>query len=61
MENRQGEGENSVGNLEAKELLSMTIGIKYCAYLKHLEEGKGEKSDNYNRITILKSLKKKVK
>ena len=26
MENRQGEGKNSVGNLEAKELISMTHG-----------------------------------
>ena len=26
MENRQGEGENSVGNGEAKELISMTHG-----------------------------------
>ena len=26
MENRQGEGKNSVGNVEAKELISMTYG-----------------------------------
>ena len=26
MENRQGEGKNSVGNVEAKELISMTQG-----------------------------------
>ena len=26
MENRQGEGKNSVGNIEAKELISMTHG-----------------------------------
>ena len=26
MENRQGEGKNSVGNVEAKELISMTNG-----------------------------------
>ena len=26
MENRQGEGKNSVGNVEAKELISMTRG-----------------------------------
>ena len=26
MENRQGEGKNSVGNVEAKELVSMTHG-----------------------------------
>ena len=26
MENRQGEGQNSVGNVEAKELISMTHG-----------------------------------
>ena len=26
MENRQGEGKNSVGNVEAKELMSMTPG-----------------------------------
>ena len=26
MENRQGEGKNSVGNVEAKELISMTHG-----------------------------------
>ena len=28
MENRQGEGKNSVGNVEAKELISMTHGHK---------------------------------
>ena len=26
MENRQGEGKNSIGNVEAKELISMTHG-----------------------------------
>ena len=26
MENRQGEGKNSIGNVEAKELISMTLG-----------------------------------
>ena len=30
MENRQGEGKNSVGNVEAKELLSMTHGHELC-------------------------------
>ena len=29
MENRQGEGKNSVGNVEAKELISMTLGHEY--------------------------------
>ena len=28
MENRQGEGKNSVGNVEAKELISMTHGYE---------------------------------
>ena len=30
MENRQGEGKNSVGNVEAKELISMTHGHELC-------------------------------
>ena len=30
MENRQGEGKNSVGNVEAKELTSMTHGHELC-------------------------------
>ena len=29
MENRQGEDKNSVGNVEAKELISMTHGHEY--------------------------------
>ena len=29
MENRQGEGKNSVGNVEAKELISMTHDMNY--------------------------------
>ena len=30
MENRQGECKNSVGNVEAKELISMTHGHELC-------------------------------
>ena len=29
MENRQGESKNSVGNVEAKELISMTMDMNY--------------------------------
>ena len=29
MENRQGEGKNSVGNVEAKELISRPMDMKY--------------------------------
>ena len=35
MENRQGEGKNSVGNVEAKELISMTY--KHCFLNKSYE------------------------
>ena len=64
MENRQGEGKNSVGNVEAKELISMTHGHE-------LEGGnvggmgwagwsgvRGRKWDNCNSI-INKYIKKK--
>ena len=49
MENRQGEGKNSVGNVEAKELISMThghelkagnVGGRGCAGQRGIEEGK---------------------
>ena len=56
MGNRQGEGKNSVGNVEAKELISMThghelkwgnVGGRGCAGRRGV---KGEKWDNRNSI-----------
>ena len=56
MENRQGEGKNSVGNVEAKELISMTHGHELkvgneagrgCAGWRGI---KGRKWDNCNSI-----------
>ena len=50
MENRQGEGKSSVGNIEAKELISMThgqelweenVGGKGCAGWSGVKEGNG--------------------
>ena len=39
MENRQGEGKNNVGNVEAKELISMTHGPEL--YREGMWEGRG--------------------
>ena len=39
MENRQGEGKNNVGNVEAKELISMTHGHEL--YREGMWEGRG--------------------
>ena len=56
MENRQGEGKNSVGNVEAKELINMThghelkggnVGGRGCAGRRGI---KGEKLDNCNSL-----------
>ena len=56
MENRQGEGKNSVGNVEAKELLSMThghelkggnVGERGCAGWRGVKRGK---CDNCNSM-----------
>ena len=49
MENRQGEGKNSVGNVGAKELISMThghelkggnVGGRGCAEWRRIKRGK---------------------
>ena len=56
MENRQGEGKNSIGNVEAKEVICMTHGLELkvgnvggrgCAGQKRI---KGGKWDNCNSI-----------
>ena len=56
MENRQGEAKNSIGNVEAKELICMTnghelrwgnVGGRGCAGRRGV---KGRKWDNYNSI-----------
>ena len=63
MENRQGEGKNSVGNVEAKELVSMTHGGE-CGRegVGRMEwsEG-GGKWDNCNSIINKYIIKKKYK
>ena len=62
MENRQGEGKNSVGNVEAKELISMTHGHELWG--GGICEGGGGKWDNCNSIInkyILKNESKKKK
>ena len=57
MENRQGEGKNSIGNVEAKELICMThghelkggnVGRRGCGGRRGV---KGGKWDNCNSIT----------
>ena len=60
MENRQGEGKNSVGNVEAKELISMTHGHELgreCGKGGNVGgrgwagwSGVGGEWDNYNSI-----------
>ena len=66
MENRQGEGKNSVGNVEAKELISMTHGHELwggeCGREGGGQDGVewGGKWDNCN-IIINKYIKKKKK
>ena len=42
MENRQGEGKNSVGNVEAKELISMTHGHELWGGGECGREGDGQ-------------------
>ena len=64
MENRQGEGKNSVGNVEAKELISMTHGHELWGGnvggrgVGGMEWSGGGKWDNCNSI-INKYIKKK--
>ena len=65
MENRQGEGKNSVGNVEAKELISMTHGHELWGGGCGREgvgrmEWSGGEWDNCNSI-INKYIKKKEK
>ena len=65
MENRQGEGKNSVGNVEAKELISMThghelkggnVGGRGCAGWRGVKGGKWDNCNNIiNKIYFLKS------
>ena len=57
MENRQGEGKNSIGNAEVKELICMTNGheLRYRndggKWGQRVEGNKGEKKlDNFNSI-----------
>ena len=56
MENRQGEGKSSVGNVEAKELISMTHGHELWGGnvggrgLGRMEWSGGGKWDNCNSI-----------
>ena len=57
MENRQGEGKNSVGNVEAKELISMTHGHELRwgnaggkGDAEWWERKEREKWDNFNSI-----------
>ena len=45
MENRPGEGKNSVGNVEAKELISMTHGHELLGECGREEEGRMELSE----------------
>ena len=70
MENRQGEGKNSVGNVEAKELISMTHGHELwggvCGRegVGRMELSEGGEWDNCNSIInkdILKNFFKKRK
>ena len=65
MENRQGEGKNSVGNVEAKELVSMTHGHELWGGM--WEGGGGQDGvewggwDNCNSILNKYILKKEKK
>ena len=65
MENRQGEGKNSVGNVEAKELISMTHGHELLGEnvggrgVGRMEWSEGGKWDNCNSI-ISKYIIKKI-
>ena len=59
MENRQGEDKNSVGNVEAKELISMTHGHEHGRGWVEWSGVKGGKWDNCNSI-INKYIKKIV-
>ena len=65
VENRQGEGKNSIGNVEAKELISMTHGHELWGGMweggsgQNRVEGKGGKWDNCNSI-INKNIFKKL-
>ena len=65
MENRQGEDKNSVGNVEAKELISMTHGHElwgggmWEGGVGRMEWSGGGKWDNCNSI-INKYIKKKL-
>ena len=70
MENRQGEGKNSVGNVEAKELISMTHGHELWGGnvggrgVGRREWSGGGEWDNCNSIInkyILKKIKKIAK
>ena len=59
MENRQGEGKNSVGNVEAKEPLSMTHGHELKqgnAGGRGIAEQSGIQGRN-NRTTVIASIK----
>ena len=61
MENRQGEGKNSIGNVEAKELIGVTYGGGECGREGGGQDGVewGGKWDNCNSI-INKYIKKKT-
>ena len=65
MENRQGDGKNSVGNVEAKELISITHGHELrggnAGGLGDARQGrtKGEKWENSNSIINKIYLKKR--
>ena len=53
MENRQGEGENSVGNVEAKELISMTHGHELWGGVGGRGVGRMEWSGGGNGTTVI--------
>ena len=63
MENRQGEDKNSVGNVEAKELMCMThghelyggnVGRRGCAGWRGVKRGKWDNCDSITNKTYFK-------
>ena len=53
MENRQGEGKNSVGNVEAKELISMTHGYELWGGCRREGVGRMEWSEGGNGTIVI--------
>ena len=55
MENRQGEGKNSIGNAEAKELTCMTHGheVRWGNDGRKAVQGGGEERGDKNGTTVI--------